>query len=386
MAGDVQSVVEQKPAIEAVLRYLLHRSPFFAETLHAFSQAHPDFPRDKWIEFRSTGHTGWFFFSSDGAGRYTGTRPVGVADADMQVETNKAGGPNFALRELYKSLIARLPEGPERNHYYALLPLLYEMSDGTFELRETRSFLERCTTELENTQGEGGASTFSRFLEKEKVRLGTNLLDYRVPGYYAGEMCLLHYAWHDVAWIPLSAIKLTGRTFSTGRGLIWFVFESILENEGPQRIEASSKQLHDEAHKLVVSAQESTDLNDFFDKLFVSCALFSGSKAGYGYLANSKQLDGPYRKAQQLMENACEEYFVTASTSLSNEMENRVTGGKNFKRHVQQVSELRRSKGELAAALKVTELTDVRLFYPSCLKPILLAGGKGPGTEAKAAS
>lgn len=366
----------QKRAIEAVLRYLLHRSPFYAESVHAFAQAHKDSPRDKWIEVRSPNHTGWFYFSSSGSGRYTGTRPAGVADGEMHIEISRATGPNFALRELYKSLISDLPDAPERNHYDAILSVLYEMGDGRFELRETRSFLERCIAELEKTQGAAGSSALSLFLHNYKTSLGPRLLDYRVPGYYVGEMCLLHYAWRDVAWIPISAIKASGSTFLSCRQLLSFVFKSILQNDGPQLIEAASRQLHDEARELLVSAERSSDLDEFFEKLFVSCALFIGSKSGYAYLAESKQLDAPYRDAQRLMDTACEEFFVTVSTSLSNEMENCVTGGRKLKRHIQEISELRRDKGELAALLRVTELTDIRLYYPSSLKPTLLAGPK----------
>lgn len=358
--------------VNALLRFLLCVSPWRAEEIYYASHAAPPLQPKGWTKVGAPGHTGWIFLDQDaGTGRYRSTPPPGVDPTQISTIVIPPHSV-FGLRDMAKQLVEQSGAARINPALDNLYSRLVSMGNGTFETAEMARFLDSCRLAASNP------ATFKKALADYRIELLQGMCNTRYPGYFVGLMALFL---NSIAGVE--AIVLTGVQIERGRlphlmALLKFAFDSIVQNDGPERLEHASADLRAEGKSHLEQADAASKDEVFYGHLFMSCPFFYGAKHGFEYLAAKSPAGSDARKSYENKDHECEELLVYSSSSLLNHFDNLHDGWAQFQKHCRRVSDLRKSKGDAAAESQVLEYLTLSHFYPSHYRDSLLQGLPAP--------
>jgi hypothetical protein len=353
--------------VNALLRYLLCISPWRAEGWYYQSHSTPPPPDKMWTRIINGTHIGWIFIDLEAdTGKYSSSPPEGM---------NPELIPTIVIPVQYQTGLRNMANTfVEQVGGVAVYPLLanlfdrlLSMGDGRFETEELNKFLDLWTI---TNWYPGGLADY-------RNNLVSGLCGCRYPGYFVGLMLLLLNAISGVEAIVMSGALLSRNNITDLMRLLKFVFDQILINEGPDRIEQAAQKMRNEGRLHLVEARKATRDEVFYGHLFLSCPFFYGAKMAFEYLVMTSN-DPAARAVFQKKEYECEEYLVCASSSIMNQFENLKFGWPAWQKHCQRILEIRKTKGAPAADRKVMEYIELTYFYPEYYRQALSEGLKPP--------
>jgi hypothetical protein len=358
---------ELSSRLSALLRFLLCRSPSVAESRWAFSQSHPPFPVNRWIEIRHPLKTGWIKLDDHRNGLHSAVRPSNVTDTDMLVFVVPPG-PSFQLRTQFSSLIPLIQQPEARRQFEDILPLLLDMGNGSFELREMEYFLDECFNAFERGQSAPVPDEpIISFLNKYADDLCNRYLHQKAPGYFVGLIQLLVLAWNRVSFFsPLWPRWENGQAPPIILlSLMKYVFAEIEGGIGWQEIDNAAREMYKRGSDLQDKALEAQGDDEFYGRLYESCSWLYGAAEGFSYLSKNTTLNPDERKEINNLLKMSRELGVMATTSLLSDCKNRLTGGAQLQADRKRILQVKQTKGLAAAEDLVTQLLEIELMYPA---------------------
>lgn len=357
--------------VNALLRYLLCISPWRAESVYYLGHKAPPLHNNKWTRVTSAGHTGWIFIDRQAeTGRYRSSPPRDVdpnSIPTIEIPTQYGVG----LRTMAETLVVQVGGRKAYPSLANLLDRLLAMGDGSFETAEVARFLDLCTD----------PEWFPGGLAGYRSDLLQGMCEGRYPGFFVGLMLLLLKAISGVEVIVLSGAVMSRPRTANVMGLIKFALDSILANEGSERIDRAGKELRAEGKSHLAKARKATRDEVFYGHLFLGCAFFYGAKMTFEYLAAVSTAPDA-KKMYEKADYECEEFLVYASSSILNHFENLKYGWPRWQEHGRRVLEIRETKGAAAAERQVMEYLELAHFYPERYRHALQSGLKPPPETA----
>ena len=242
---------------------------------------------------------------------------------------------------------------------------LVSMGNGTFEMAELGRFLDLC---FDRT----GTGSLTTRLAEYQAQLQIGMCSCQYPGYFVGLMTLLIKTVAGVEGIALSNVQTERDRLPSTVALLKFVFDEIMRNDSPERIEGAAQALQAEGERHLEQARASTQDEMFYGHLFRSNPFFYGAKLAFEYLAAVAESESDTRKSHERRDHECEEYLVYASSSLLNHFDNLHFGWAQYQQHSRRVADLRTSNGVGAAEQQVNHYTEIVHFYPAHYRDALL--------------
>lgn len=358
--------------VNALLRFLLCLSPWRAEGIYYMSHVAPPLRAKGWTKVTTAGHTGWIFLDRDaGTGKHSSTSPAGIDPTQVPTIVIPPHY-QFGLRDMAKQLVEQSGAATINPALDNLYSHLVSMGDGTFETAEIARFLDLCRGAA------GSPATFKKALADYRTELLQGMCNTHYPSYFVGLMALFLNSIAGIEAIVLTGVQIERGQLPHLMALLKFAVDSIVENDGLERLERAAADLRAEGKSHLEQADMTRKDEVFYGHLFMSCPFFYGAKQEFQYLAAQWPAGSDARKSYEKKEYECEELLVYSSSSLLNHFDNLHYGWAQFRKHCRRISDLRKAKGDAAAERQAIEYLTLSHFYPSHYRDSLLQGLPAP--------
>src|SRR5437870_958336 len=222
--------------VNALLRSLLCVSPWRMEAIYYQTHEGPTPLDAQWTRIVANDREGWVFVDRKaGRGEYRSSPPPGVDPKTIPTIEIPAEY-RIGLRTMAAKLVDQVGGGSEYPHLDGLRDRLLAMGDGRFESTAVAEFVELCAD----------PNRFPAALADYRSALLSGLCDTYYPGYYVGLMLLLLEAIQGVEVFALGGVIVSRAHPPHLMALLHPVLKGILDNDGPERIEAAAAKLDEE--------------------------------------------------------------------------------------------------------------------------------------------
>ncbi len=329
---------------------------------------------DIWFEIHCEGQPTSYHLIADDFGRTTFVRPEDVPDERM-IRIEVPSVPPTTLRDFLERLTSELDLAvPEEAKILAAQeqrrPVLMALYHPRREEVQRDLLMSAVRNELRGIASSRRDQTILNICDQYR--------NFLLDGETASQLALLceviNQAWPKYRFVaePFVTDNLDFLPEASLNGIL-HAFAQV--GWGAASIKGAADAMQEKGENLQREAVSAPNFGVFYGSLYVSCLWLRGAMLAHRYLAESG-----YDKTghERIAANACEEWLVVASTSISDGFKDSMDG-RNASDRRRKIAHARAEQGETFAEDLATEFVEKDMLYPRFFRDSLL--GRGATSE-----